>query len=40
MKVSDPQSLNALEAENGTLTRLLADSMLEVDAMREVRKEK
>jgi putative transposase len=37
MKVSDAQRLKALEAENGKLKRLLANSMLEVDAMREVR---
>ena len=36
MKVSDAQRLKALEAENGKLKRLLANSMLEVDAMREV----
>jgi hypothetical protein len=33
---SDAQRLKALEAENGKLKRLLANSMLEVDAMREV----
>lgn len=38
MKVSDAQRLKALEAENGKLKRLLANSMLEVDAMREVLK--
>ena len=36
MNVSDAQRLRALEAENGKLKRLLANSMLEVDAMREV----
>jgi len=36
MKVSDAQRLKALESENGKLERLLANSMLEVDAMREV----
>ena len=36
MKVSDAQRLKALELENGKLKRLLANSMLEVDAMREV----
>ena len=36
MKVSDAQRLKALEVENGKLKRLLANSMLEVDAMREV----
>jgi len=36
MKVSDAQRLKALESENGKLKRLLANSMLEVDAMREV----
>ena len=40
MKVSDAQRLKALEAENGKLKRLLANSMLEVDAMREVLKGK
>ena len=38
MKVSDAQRLEALEAENGKL--LLANSMLELDAVREVLKGK
>jgi putative transposase len=36
MNVSDAQRLKVLEVENGKLKRLLANSMLEVDAMREV----
>ena len=40
MNVSDAQRLKALEAENGKLKRLLANSMLEVDALREVLKGK
>ena len=40
MKVSDAQRLKALELENGKLKRLLASSILEVDAMREVLKGK
>jgi len=40
MKVSGAQRLKALELENGKLRRLLANSTLEVDAMREVLKEK
>lgn len=40
MNVSDAQRLKALEAENSKLKRLLANSMLEVDAMREVLKGK
>ncbi len=40
MNVSDAQRLKALEAENGKLKRLLVNSMLEVDAMREVLKGK
>ena len=36
MNGSDAQRLKALEAENGELKRLLANSMLELDAMREV----
>jgi len=40
MKVSDARRLKALELENGKLKRLLANSMLEVDAMREVLKGK
>ncbi len=40
MKVSDAQRLRALEAQNAKLKKLLANSMLEVDAMREVLKGK
>ena len=40
MKVSDAQRLKALEGENAKLKRLLANSMLEVDALREVLKGK
>ena len=40
MNVSDAQRLKALEAENTKLKKLLANSMLEVDAMREVLKGK
>lgn len=40
MSVSDAQRLKSLEAENGKLKRLLANSMLEIDAMREVLKGK
>ena len=40
MKVSDAQRLKALESENTKLKKLLANSMLEVDAMREVLKGK
>jgi hypothetical protein len=36
MNVSDAQRLKALEAENSKLKRLLANLMLELDAMREV----
>ena len=36
MNVSDAQRLKALEAENTKLKELLANSMLEVDTMREV----
>lgn len=36
MNVSDAQRLKALEAENTKLKKLLANSMLEVDTMREV----
>lgn len=36
MNVSDAQRLRALEAENSKLKRLLANSALEIDAMREV----
>ena len=38
MNVSDAQRLKALEAENNKLKKLLANSMLEIDAMREVLK--
>ena len=40
MNVSDAARLKALEAENTKLKKLLANSMLEVDAMREVLKGK
>jgi putative transposase len=40
MDVSDAQRLRALEAENTKLKKLLANSMLEVYAMREVLKVK
>lgn len=36
MNVSEAQRLRALEAENAKLKKLLANSMLEIDAMREV----
>ncbi len=36
MNVSEAQRLKALEAENAKLKKLLANSMLEIDAMREV----
>lgn len=36
MNVSEAQRLKALEAENAKLKRLLANSMLEIDAMKEV----
>lgn len=36
MSVSDAQRLKGLEAENAKLKKLLANSMLEIDAMREV----
>jgi putative transposase len=36
MNVSDAQRLKALEAENSKLKRLLANTMLEADAMKEV----
>ena len=36
MTVSEAQKLKVLEAENGKLKRLLANSMLEIDAMKEV----
>lgn len=38
--MADAQSLKALESENTKLKRLLANSMLEIDAMREVLKGK
>jgi putative transposase len=40
MNVSDAQRLKSLEGENSKLKRLLANSMLEVDALREVLKGK
>ena len=40
MNVSDAQRLKALEAENTKLKKLLVNSMLEIDAMREVLKGK
>ena len=40
MKVSDGQRLKAHEVENGKLKRLPANSMLEVDAMRQMLKGK
>lgn len=40
VNVSDAQRLKALEAENTKLKKLLANSMLEMDAMREVLKGK
>jgi putative transposase len=40
MKVSDAQRLKALESENTKLKKLLANSMLELDAVREVLKGK
>lgn len=36
MSVSDAQRLKTLESENTKLKKLLANSMLEIDAMREV----
>ncbi len=36
MNVSDAQRLKGLEAENAKLKKLLANSMLEIDAMRKV----
>lgn len=36
MNVSDAQRLKTLDAENTKLKKLLANSMLEIDAMREV----
>jgi putative transposase len=40
MNVLDAQRLKTLEVENGKLKRLLSNSMLQVDAMREVLKGK
>ena len=40
MEAADAQRLKALEAENTKLKKLLANSMLEIDAMREVLKGK
>lgn len=40
MSVSDAQRLKSLELENAKLKKLLANSMLEIDAMREVLKGK
>lgn len=40
MNVSDAQRLKVLEAENTKLKKLLANSMLKIDAMREVLKAK
>lgn len=40
MNVSDAQRLKTLEAENTKLKKLLSNSMLEIDAMREVLKGK
>ena len=36
INVSEAQRLKSLEAENAKLKKLLANSMLEIDAMREV----
>lgn len=36
MTVSEAQKLKTLEAENAKLKRLLANSLLEIDAMKEV----
>ena len=36
MNVSEAQRLKSLEAENAKLKKLLANSMVEIDAMREV----
>lgn len=36
MNVSDAQRLKTLDADNTKLKKLLANSMLEIDAMREV----
>jgi putative transposase len=40
MNVPEAQRLRSLEAENAKLKKLLANSMLEIDAMREVLKGK
>jgi putative transposase len=40
MNVSDAQRLKALEADNTELKKLLANSMFEINAMREVLKGK
>jgi putative transposase len=40
MNVSEAQCLRSLQAENAKLKKLLANSMLEIDAMREVLKGK
>jgi putative transposase len=40
MNVSEAQRLKSLETENAKLKKLLANSMLEIDAMREVLKGK
>jgi putative transposase len=40
MHVSDAQRLKSLEAKTTKLKKLLANSMLEIDAMREVLKGK
>ena len=40
MSVSNAQRLKSLESENAKLKKLLANSMLEIDAMREVLKGK
>jgi putative transposase len=37
MEVSDAKWLRALEEENGKLKRLLADAMLDVSTLREMR---
>lgn len=40
MEPSDVKKLKALEAENATLKRLLAERDLEIDAMREVNRKR
>ena len=40
MDVADAKRLKALEAENTRLKKLLAESMLEVEVTREVRRKK